>query len=49
MVGHNGQHDRLDGSEQADTTVSTAGWSGVRMVRHIGQHRWLKGSEEGPA
>ena len=29
--------------------VSTAGWKGVRMIRHNGQHSRLEMSKEGPA
>ena len=49
MIRHNGKRGRLEGSEKGGITVSTEGWSGMRVVRHNGQHVLLEGSEEGRA
>ena len=50
MIRHNGEHGRLEVSEEdADITVSTAGWRGVRVIWHKDQHRGLVESEDGPA
>ena len=58
VVRHNGQHGWLKESVEdpvgrelggAGITVSTAGWSGVRIVRDNGQHRRFVWSYDGPA
>ena len=45
MIRHNRQHGRLEGRE-VGITVTTAGWSVVKMGRHNSQRGQLAGSED---
>ena len=49
IIRHNGQHDRLEGSEEGPASLEgSEALSGVRMVRHNGQHGRLEMSEGDP-
>ena len=49
MISHNGQHGRLEDSEEGPAYLSAAGWGGLRLVWHNDEHSQLEGSEERPA